>query len=596
MAIKEIVNFGLKSNHNSTKILMRSQKIFFLISSAILIIVVVIGFITFRWISNRFDLGGESNKLINLATQLKDFDTKKLDEYNPQSQRALDVIHYQIRLDLYPEQKKIAGDVTIKMMINDKRSPKIEINFYDNLAIRDLRLNNSKVKYDRSEKLLSIQKTDLNIDTVVIKIVYEGTPKSLGFGSFNFEKIENHNQVYTLNEPVYASTWIPCVDLPDDKALADIFITNDSSYVSVSNGKLIDVKTNGTRKTYHWKTIYPISTYLIALYSANYLSVSQKYLSISGDTMSISYYALPKNIENAKRDFSDHPKYIKTFEELFGAYPFVKEKYSVAEFWWQSGAMENQTITGIGSNYISGRKFFSDMLIHELAHHWWGNAVGPKTWKDIWLNEGFATYSEALYWEKQSDIRALQSTLRAKFGMFPKGTLYNPGDAVFGSLVYNKGAWVLHMLRKEVGDEKFFKILRAYFKKYEYSNASTNDFKTVCEEIAKENLKIFFDQWVFKGEGIIELDGTWSVKKTGENFITTIKIKQLQKGYDIYKFPLDIKLVSANEDETKTSTVRMDGREVILNLESKNKPIDIILDPNGWLLAKINISPEEAVK
>lgn len=596
MAIKEIVNFGLKSNHNSTKILMRSQKIFFLISSAILIIVVVIGFITFRWISNRFNLGGESNKLINLATQFKDFDTKKLDEYNPQSQRALDVIHYQIRLDLYPEQKKITGDVTIKMRINDKRSPKIEINFYDNLAIRDLRLNNSKVKYDRSEKLLSIQKTDLNIDTVVIKIVYEGTPKSLGFGSFNFEKIENHNQVYTLNEPVYASTWIPCVDLPDDKALADIFITNDSSYVSVSNGKLIDVKTNGTRKTYHWKTIYPISTYLIALYSANYLSVSQKYLSISGDTMSISYYALPKNIENAKRDFSDHPKYIKTFEELFGAYPFVKEKYSVAEFWWQSGAMENQTITGIGSNYISGRKFFSDMLIHELAHHWWGNAVGPKTWKDIWLNEGFATYSEALYWEKQSDIRALQSTLRAKFGMFPKGTLYNPGDAVFGSLVYNKGAWVLHMLRKEVGDEKFFKILRAYFKKYEYSNASTNDFKTVCEDIAKKNLKIFFDQWVFKGEGIIELDGTWSVKKTGENFITTIKIKQLQKGYDIYKFPLDIKLVSANEDETKTSTVRMDGREVILNLESKNKPIEIILDPNGWLLAKINISPEEAVK
>jgi aminopeptidase N len=452
------------------------------------------------------------------------------------------------------------------------------------------------VKYDRSEKLLSIHKPDLNIDTADIKIVYEGTPKNLGFGSFNFERIENHNQVYTLNEPVYASTWIPCVDLPDDKALADIFITNDSSYVSVSNGKLIDVNTNGKRKTYHWKTIYPISTYLMALYSANYTSVSQKYLSVSGDTMNISYYALPKNIENAKRDFSDHPKYIKTFEELFGAYPFVKEKYSVAEFWWQSGAMENQTITGIGSNYISGRKFFSDMLIHELAHHWWGNAVGPKTWKDIWLNEGFATYSEALYWEKQSDIRALQSTLRSKFGMFPKGTLYNPGDAIFGSLVYNKGAWVLHMLRKEVGDEKFFKILRTYFKKYEYGNASTNDFKIVCEDIAKKNLKIFFDQWVFKGEGIIELDGTWSVKKIGENFITTIKIKQLQNGYDIYKFPLDIKLVSAKEEGSETSTVRIEGREVILNLESKNKTIDIILDPDGWLLAKIDISPEEGEK
>jgi len=572
------------------------KKLILLISSALLLVLLAGGYLMYRLLVNRFNLPSETSKLISLTNQLKNFDEKTLAEYNPKTQRAIDVLHYQIKLDLHPEQKKIFGDVTIKMKVNDKLLSKIDINFYDNLIIRDLRLNGAQVKYDRTEKLLSIHNNDNAIDTAVIKIIYEGTPQSLGFGSFNFEKVDNRYQVYTLSEPVFASTWFPCVDLPDDKALTDVYITNDSSDVSLSNGKLMETKTSGARRTYHWKTFYPISTYLIAIYSGNYKSVSQKYISISGDSLNLSYYALPENIENAQRDFSDHPKYLKTFEELFGAYPFVKEKYSVAEFWWQSGAMENQTITGIGSNFISGRKFFSDMLIHELAHHWWGDAVGPKTWKDIWLNEGFATYSEALYWEKQSDIRALHSTLRSKFSMFPNGTLYNPGSALFSSLIYDKGAWVLHMLRKEVGDEIFFKILRGYFKEYKYGNASTKDFKKFCEMTAKKNLDKFFDQWVYKGEGIIELNCVWSVQKEGEEFISTIKIKQLQKGYDIYKFPLDIKLISEKESESGTSTTFVSGREVILKIKSKYKPAELMLDPDGWLLAKINLSKEENEK
>lgn len=575
---------------------MHKKKLIFLISTAVLASVLVIGFFAVRWLMNYSVLPINNSNLINLATQLNNFDEKELESYNPKSQKSFDVLHYNIKLDLFPEMKKIFGDVSIKMKVNDKNASKIEINFYDNLEIRDLRLNGNKVKYNRSEKLLIIEKLDRTEDTALVRIVYEGTPKSLGFGSFNFERIENHTQIYTLNEPVFASTWFPCIDLPDDKALLDIFISNDSSNVSLSNGKLIDTKISGSRKTYHWKTIYPISTYLIALFSGNYKSVSHKYLSLSGDTLDLSYYAFPKNIENAHRDFSDHPKYMRTFEELFGVYPFVKEKYSVAEFGWQSGAMENQTITGIGSNFISGRKLFSDMLIHELAHHWWGNAVGPKTWKDIWLNEGFATYSEALYYEKQSDISALQSTLRAKFAMFPSGTLYNPGNALFTSLIYNKGAWVLHMLRKEIGEEYFFKLLREYFVQYKYSNASTNDFKLLSEKISKKNLKTFFDQWVYKGEGIIELGGTWSTKKNGDDFVTSIKIKQLQKGYDIYKFPLEIKLFYDREGETQTSTNLIEGKEVIINLKSKNKPNKLMFDPDGWLLARINITHEEIQK
>jgi len=517
---------------------------------------------------------------------------EKISEYNPKSQLAIDVLHYQINIDLRPNQRKIFGDVTITMKINDKHADKFAINFYDNMTIKELQLNGKKAEYTRSEKMLDVKNTDRNVDTANVRIVYDGTPQSLGFGSFNFEKVDDHIEINTLSEPIFASTWLPCIDRPDDKALMDIYITNDTSNVSVSNGKLIDIKSNKTRRTYHWKTFYPISTYLIAIYSGNYKSYSEKYKSITGDTLNLVYYALQNNIENAKKDFSDHRNYIKTFEELFGPYPFVKEKYGIAEFWWQSGAMESQTITGIGSNFISGKKFFSDMLIHELAHHWWGDAVGPKTWKDIWLNEGFATYSEALYWEKQSDIRALQTTLRSKFGMFSDGTLYNPGNSLFGSLVYNKGAWVLHMLRKEVGNKIFFQILREYLKTYEYGNASTNDFKNICEKISKRNLNTFFNQWVYKGVGIIELECNWSVEQKESNFTAQIKIKQLQKGYDIYKFPLDIKLVYDKDEDFTVSTVYVTSKDSVFNISTKKKPTQVIFDPDRWMLTKINVVNE----
>jgi aminopeptidase N len=531
----------------------------------------------------------EAKKLLLLVNQLKDVNEEELAKYNPKSQKAVDVLLYQININLFPEQKKISGDVSIKMKINDKNADKIEINFYDNMKIDELFLNGISSEYNRSKKIISIKKSNNEIDTANVRIIYEGTPISLGFGSFNFEKIGDHIEVYSLSEPVYASTWFPCIDLPDDKAMLDMFITNDSSNVSISNGKLIDTKTIGSRRTFHWKTIYPISTYLISLYSGNYKVYSEKYRSISGEMIGLKYYASPKNYEDAVKDFSDHPKYLKTFELLFGVYPFIKEKYGVAEFWWQSGAMENQTITGIGSQYITGKKFFSDMLIHELAHQWWGNAVGLKTWKDIWLNEGFATYSEALYWEKQSDSRALRTTMLAKFGEFSKGTLYNPGSALFSTLIYNKGAWVLHMLRKEVGNEFFFKILREYFSAYKYGNASTNDFKNLCEKISKRSLATFFNQWIYKGEGIIELESGWSSEKNGSEFNSEINIKQLQKGYDIYKFPLDIKLVYDKPDDFVISNFYISSKDTVINISSKKMPKHVYLDPDNWLLAKINM-------
>jgi aminopeptidase N len=587
LAIKEIINFETKSNINSVKTYMMSNKTKIpVVVLGLLTAFVLIGYILYKNIGRIFPNSPIAN-YITLSEQFKDFNEKELIKYNPQTQRSIDVIHYNIKLDLRPDEKKIYGDVTISMKLNNEKPGKIEINFYDNLDISLLEVNGQKAKYSRNEKIISIEKPKDITDSADVRIIYSGTPKSMGFGSFVFSSEDNKPFIYSLSEPVFASTWYPCIDLPDDKAQVDIFITNDSSAVSVSNGKLVEVKTAGDRRTYHWKTVYPISTYLIALYSGSYKTYSQKYISITHDTLQLVYYAFPKDFEEAKADFADHGNYIKVFEQIFGPYPFIKEKYGVAEFLWDLGAMENQTITGIGAKFISGRKLFSDMLIHELAHHWWGDAVGPKTWKDIWLNEGFATYSEALYWEKQAGFSALQSTLSSKTGTFSHGTLYDPGNELFSRLVYDKGAWVLHMLRKEVGDKTFFSILKEYFKRFKYSNASTNDFKKVCENLSGKNLSVFFNQWVYKGEGIIELEYSWTTDISEKGYMTKIKIKQLQNGYDIYKFPLDIKMIFDKDDDFTVSSSYVSSKDSLITLSSVKKPAKIILDPDKWLLSKI---------
>lgn len=565
---------------------MPSKKKLIITIVSLLIAVFIIGLTLFlKPLVDTYNLISQNNSFIEEGLNAVKLSEELEEAVEKKTAAGIDVIHYLVNVDLYPDKELISADVTVKVSAGGDGTNKIDLDFYDNMIIENVYVNGKKTRFTRTDKTISVNRNSTEFDTVDIRIIYKGTPKNLGFGSFNFTKVGDKKYVYTMNEPVYASTWLPCVDVPTDKALTDIFISNDSSMVSLSNGKMMNVSSSGSRKTYHWKTYYPVATYLIALYSANYKTYSQKYFTIENDTLDLFCYATPEKFEDIKKDFSDHTAYIKVFEELFGPYPFVNEKYGLAEFWWNYGAMESQTITGVGSKYISGRKFFADMLIHELAHHWWGNAISPKTWKDIWLNEGFATYSEALYFEKRSGFSALQSTLGQKFDTFDDGTLYNPVDNLFGRLIYDKGAWVLHMLRKELGDKNFFSILRMYFRRFKYGNASTEDFKILCESVHGKNLTYFFDQWIYKGEGIIFCDYEWTSLKKGEEYKVELNIEQTQDGYELFKFPVDIKIFFEDEKEPIILTKYVSNKKESFSLETKSKPNKVVIDPDKWLLA-----------
>ncbi|HEY6906185.1 MAG TPA: M1 family metallopeptidase [Ignavibacteriaceae bacterium] len=531
---------------------------------------------------------------IENSTKIKDHLASKLSitvpaGYISDVQYKLDILHYDINLDLHPEEQMLKGRVIITGRLKDKSLDVIDLNFYDNMKISDLLLNNRPAQYENTGSRLRIKADSPLPDTFRIEIKYEGKPAREGFGSFTFGKKYGHWVVYNLSEPDYASTWIPCNDMPSDKALLDIYLTNDTAYVSASNGILINKTTIGDRRTYHWKTLYPISTYLICLYSSVYSEFGDLYVSQDKqDTMPIQYYAFPQDEENAKIDFGGHAGMIDFFSRTFGEYPFINEKYGVAEFLWQIGAMEHQTLTGIGSNFVSGKRFFTDVYVHELAHQWFGDAVGPATWKDVWLNEGFATYCEALYVEHLAGEKALRSSMLSKFDESFSGTVYNPANDLFSSVVYDKGAWVLHMLRWEIGDDAFFKSLRNYYEKYKYNNATTDDFKKICEETSGKNLDQFFKQWIYEGNNVPRVDYRWKVNENSGKYDVILSLEQTETGYSDYDLPIELQFKSET-DKTITEKIRLRDSSQDFHFKLDFNPVEVIPDPENRLLVYFSL-------
>ena len=499
-------------------------------------------------------------------------------------QKQVDVLHYDLKINLLTDKKIIecVDEITAAPTIKDLKQ--IEFNIYDNLNISEVLLNGLNSDYSRKNNKIFINSIQELNDTFVVKIKYSGKPKRAGLDGFVFGEVNGTNLIYNISEPTYASTWFLCDDDPADKALLDIEITNDSQFVSVSNGILESVKTLNDKKTYHYKTLYPISTYLVAVYSAPYVYYNDIYTGLEGnDSMKIEYFVLPEHLKYAKVDFAEHENMLKVFSKLFGEYPFIKEKYGVAEFLWNFGAMENQTITGIGYNFLNGKDFFKDTYVHELSHHWWGNSVSPKTWNDIWLNEGFATYCEALYAEAVNGKSALTAKMMSKFSENFRGTLYAPKD-LFGETVYDKGAWVLHMLRFEIGDSSFFQTLHKYYGRYKYSNASVEDFINVCQEVSGKNLEKFFDQWVFTGTEIPFCEYWYSIEKNDDKTFLDFRIIQTQADYPEFHFPLEIKL-SYNDGSSEIKRIEINSVKQELHIEIQEDLSEVLIDPDYHLLA-----------
>jgi hypothetical protein len=268
------------------------------------------------------------------------------------------------------------------------------------------------------------------------------------------------------------------------------------------------------------------------------------------------------------------------FSTLFGEYPFVNERYGHAIF-PQGGGMEHQTCTSLGSNLIRGDHRYDWLVAHELAHQWWGDAVGPADWRETWLNEGFASYSEALWAEHLGGATSLRSYM-ASFDTRPFcGTIWNSSCDIFGDTIYNKGAWVLHMLRHVIGDTAFFEGLRNYYNDFTYRSATTPDLQAVMESAGGRSLASFFTRWVYQ-TGEPSYRWGWSTAFTNSGWVTYVRIEQVQGG-GLFEMPVDVRVATASGTSTFVLQTAAAGQSFTLPPQPA-RPTSVALDPDLWIL------------
>jgi len=428
--------------------------------------------------------------------------------------------------------------------------------------------------------------------TFTLCVRYQGTPNpnstfGAAFGA------ETHGTgtpiVFTLSEPYGARTWWPCKDLPDDKATQTTRITCAKAYTAVSNGTLVSNTDNGNgTRTFVWNEIYPISTYLVSVTCTNFQMAESAYTALDGvTTMPVRHYVYPEYYSyDGPSALPGTVRVLEVFSQLFGEYPFLAEKYSNVSFPW-GGGMEHQTCTsmypqGLGPNGLGLTN------VHETAHQWFGDLITMKHFDHLWLNEGFATYCEALFQEHESGTAAYHSLVNNWWVYDSPPLVSNHADDFNGGIVYNKGGWVLHMLRHVVGDAAFFQAIRNYVQDpaLAYGNAMSDDFKAHVEAASGQNLDGFFTPWLSL-PGRPTYRYAWrAAQEDGHSFLYLWTDQVQTQG--LYSMPVDLLVQNAAAASSSLEKIQVEGRNQTFKLPLGDLiPSSVKWDPDNWILDNV---------
>ena len=516
--------------------------------------------------------------------------------------QTFDVQHYILRVAFDRSKKTITGDTTVNLKPLTAAFRSVELDAVD-LTFSSVTLSDTDTTLTHrivGEKVVvSLDRSYSPTETVSIRFKYTAKPVK-GIYFVNGGR-DHSDQIWTQGEPDEARHWFPSFDFPSDKATTEQYITAQTDETVIGNGEMLGKADNGNgTSTWHFKMSVPHTTYLVSFVVGKYTKIEEKYKDIP-----LGYYVYPGRESIVKDAYGRTVDMMAFFEEKTGvAYPYNKyDQTMVADF--QFGGMENITATTMADTEIFsadsefGKSGVMDLVSHELAHSWFGNLVTCKNWAELWLNEGFATFMEAAYRERAFGRAAYIAKVRSDaLNVLIDDTitrrrhgLYNlrAGDvpSLFdnSSVTYSKGGAVLHILREQVGDEAFWKGVNIYLNRHKFANVESTDLKRAMEESSGQDLKWFFDQWVY-GASLPRISVTKAYD--ARNKTLRLTFAQTQKPDTIvpavFRLPMEIEITTASG--AKTEKVNITQRIQSVRIPVDGKPSDIVFDPAEKIILK----------
>ena len=403
---------------------------------------------------------------------------------------------------------------------------------------------------------------------------------------------------FSDNWPNKARHWLPTVDHPYDKATGEMVVTAPAHYQVVSNGLLVEeTDVGGGMRRSHWRQSVPIATWLYTLGVARF---AVQHLG-TFDGRPIQTWVYPQDRDAGFFDFAVPTRQVLEFyDDRIG--PFAYEKLANVQSNSVRGGMESATAIFYGDDSVTGTRSerWREVVIHEIAHQWWGNAVTENDWDHVWLSEGFATYFTLLFVEHAdgrdafvAGLRESRDRVRAFHAKRPDYRVVHDNlsdmDQVTTSQTYQKGAWVLHMLRGMVGDEAFWRGVRDYYRRYRDANASTDDFRRAMEEASGQELGWFFRQWLYRG-GLPVVEGTWRYDAAARTLV--LDLRQVQDGGDPFVLPMEVALAAPN-GSVRMEPIRLSERSGRVLIPLDEAPTSVTLDPGEWVLMEASLRRAE---
>jgi aminopeptidase N len=498
-----------------------------------------------------------------------------------------DMVYQRAEWRINPAVRYISGAITSHFSPTLAAIDQLWLDLDNALVVDSVYYHSAKIPFQQTaEDLLRID-LPAEIATGVtdsVTVYYQGTPPNTGYGSFVQRSHSGAPIIWTLSQPYGAKDWWPCKQSLTDKIDSiDIIVRTPAGDRAASNGVLVNEIEQGNDKIYHWRHRYPIATYLVAVAVTNYVAYTDL-VPYDDSAIEVLNYVYPESEESFRQQSQNIVGMMQLFNKLFGLYPFADEKYGHAQFGW-SGGMEHQTMSFmVNLNY--------DLMAHELAHQWFGDKVTCGSWQDIWVNEGFATYLTGLTKEHLGSPADWYNWKRSKIlsvTAYPGGSVWvrdtTSIDELFsGRLSYNKGAYLLHMLRWVVGDEDFYQGINNYLQDPElaYSFARAQDVKRHLESTSGKDLTEFFNDWYY-GEGYPAYRLRWG-QSDDQVTLTLSQSSSVPTSVAFFEMPVPVLFRDSTGSQEVIKVFQHTQQEQEFEAEIPFKVAEVVLDPELWLL------------